>query len=480
MRYLEIKVPDGKEQAVYAVLDDAAIDYTVLEEISDRRYASVVRFPLPTRAVESVLDRLAAAGLDDAPVVVINAETVISQAFDELREQYRARGVTERTSRQVLRTKATELTPNLSIYVIMLLISAAVATAGLLADSPAVVVGSMVIAPLLGPALAASVGIVTGDDALRVTGFQYQFIGVAVVIGASIAFATLARFAGLEPAGVDIVLVAELEERVSPNLLSLAVALGAGVAGILSLTRGFSEAIVGVMIAAALIPPAAAVGITTAWGMYGAAVGAFVLVVINVLSINAAALVTLLIAGYQPQGLFEVSPTRRTSLTYIAIFGVALVILAAPLATITVLEFQTTQLKSSADAAVEEVLEDPAYDAVEADTEVVFDDDYPIRSVDRLTVTIRTDEPGPDRDLSERLFEALTDRIDEPVVLEVEYVVAEQQGADAPLELQLQRSVHRPATTPAPVTVTAKTAAHPERATSPVPITTTTAATPTI
>lgn len=156
----------------------------------------------------------------------------------------------------------------------MVLLSAVVATAGLLSDSSAVVVGSMVIAPLLGPALAASVGVVTGDDGLRRTGFRYQIVGVAVVIAASIGIAVLARLGGLEPAGVDIVPVAELEERVSPNLLSLAVALGAGIAGVLSLTRGFSEAIVGVMIAAALIPPAAAVGITAGWGMYGAAAGA--------------------------------------------------------------------------------------------------------------------------------------------------------------------------------------------------------------
>ncbi|WP_394348664.1 DUF389 domain-containing protein, partial [Halovivax sp.] len=159
MRYLEVTVPKGRRRAVLDVLDDEGIDYVVSDETSGRGFAAVVRFPLPTRAVEPILDRLHRAGIgDDASVVVIDAETVISQQFDDLLDQHSHGGTKgSRTSRQVLRTKAEELTPAFPIYVTMLLISAVVATAGLLADSPAVVVGSMVIAPLIGPALAANV-----------------------------------------------------------------------------------------------------------------------------------------------------------------------------------------------------------------------------------------------------------------------------------------------------------------------------------
>jgi len=432
MRYLEITVPRERREAVLSVLDDEGIEYVVTDEAtsSETADAAVVRLPLPTRAVEPVLDRLADAGLEDARVVVIDAQTVVSRQFDELLEAYSHGGTRgERTSRQVLRTKADEFTPSITIYLVMLLISAVVATAGLLSDSPAVVVGSMVIAPLLGPALAASVGIVTGDDELRTTGFRYQTIGISVVIFASIGLATLARLGGFEPGGVDIVVVAELEERVSPNLLSIAVALGAGVAGILSLTRGFSEAIVGVMIAAALIPPAAAVGITTAWGMYGAALGAFVLVVVNVLSINFAALVTLWVAGYRPQGLFDVPPTRKPTYTYGGIFAVALLLLAAPLAGVTVVEFQATQLTSTANDAVDEALAEPAYADLERESvEVTLDDDYPLRSVDRVVVTVSGPSPTASPGLSDQIHDALEATVDEPVTVEVQYVVAEESS----------------------------------------------------
>ncbi len=430
MRYLEITIPEGRREAVLSVLDEAGINYVMSDETSSERFSDVVRFPLPNRAVEPILDKLAQADIPESRVIVINAETVISEEFGAVREQYSQGGAKgQRTSRQVLRSKAEEFTPSVTIYIVMLLISAAVATAGLLGDSPAVVVGSMVIAPLLGPALAASVGIVTGDDALRKEGFRYQALGVGVVVGASIALASLARLAGFEPAGVDIVLVAELEERVSPNLFSVLVALGAGVAGILSLTRGFSEAIVGVMIAAALIPPAAAVGITTAWGMYGAAVGAFVLVAVNLLSINAAALITLWVAGYRPQGLFEVSPTRRSTITYATIFAVGLLVLSTPLAGITLNEFQTTQLEATTETAVEDVLTDPQYDDVtDEDVEVTLDDNYPVRSVDRVVVTVRGLDPGPNPGLSDQLYGAISAETGEPLRVEVQYIVAEERG----------------------------------------------------
>ncbi|WP_226004222.1 TIGR00341 family protein [Natrinema salinisoli] len=433
MRYLEITVPEGKRRAVLDILESEEIEYVVSDETSGRGYAAVVRFPVPTRAVEPLLDRLKRAGIsEEASVVVINAETVISGGFTRLRDRYSRGGqLGARTSRQVLRTKADELTPPFTIYAIMLLISAVVATAGLLADSPAVVIGAMVIAPLLGPALAANVGIVTGDNRLKRTGFTYQVIGVAIVVVASIALATLARLAGLEPAGVDIVVATELEERVAPNLFSLAVALGAGIAGILSLTRGFSEAIVGVMIAAALIPPSAAVGITVAWGMSGAAIGAAVLVIVNLLSINLAALATLWIAGYRPQGLFEVSPTRTPTYTYAAIFGVGLLVLAAPLAGVTLLDFHTTELQSAAEDEVDAVLARQQYEGLESEEVAVeLDGEYPIQSVERVVVTVSSREPGPVPGLADRLYEEISPHTDEGVVVEVQYVVAQERGSD--------------------------------------------------
>ncbi|EMA42902.1 hypothetical protein C446_03611, partial [Halobiforma nitratireducens JCM 10879] len=423
-------IPAGRQEAVLEILDDEGIDYAVSDEVSAREYTATVRFPLPSTAVESVLDRLSEAGIgDDVRVVVIDAETVVSEEFATLRSEYgRGESLGGRISRQELQARAAGLTPTFSVYAAMTLISAVVATSGLLLDSPAVVVGSMVIAPLIGPALAASVGIVVDDDALRSTGLSYQCSGIAIAVLGSIVLAGFARMAGLEPAGIDIVAVAELEERVAPNLLALLIALGAGVAGILSLTRELSEAIVGVMIAAALIPPAAAVGVALAWGMYGAAAGATVLVLVNALSINLAALLTLWIGGYRPPGLFAVTTARRRTIAFVTILGAAMVLLLVPLLGATLVELEATQLESDVATETDAVLEDPAYAPYDANSvSVELDDDYPVRSVDRIAITIDGPDTETRTDLVERLVAAIDPLTEEPLAVEIQFVDVEHE-----------------------------------------------------
>ena len=429
MRYVEVTIPTGRKEAVLGILEDEEIDYVVSDEISGRDYVAVVRFPLPGEAVEGVLDRLTEAGIsDDASIVVIDTETILSDDFARLKAQYDSDGsVDGRISRQELQTRAGDLTPSFAVYATMTFISALVATAGLLLDSPAVVVGSMVIAPLIGPALAASIGTVIADPKLRSTGLTYQFGGLGIAVVGSILLAGLARLAGLEPAGIDIVAVAELEERVAPNLLALVIALGAGVAGILSLTRELSEAIVGVMIAAALIPPAAAVGIALAWGMYGAAAGAFILVLVNALSINLAALVTLWSGGYRPTGLFAVSTARRQTLTFAAVLGLIMVLLLVPLVSATVVDVRATQLESDVKTSVDAVLADSEYDTFEAETVTVeLDDDYPLRSIDTVVVTITGPETDLDPALSERLVAAIEPHTEAPVEVKIQMVTTHE------------------------------------------------------
>ncbi|WIV66780.1 TIGR00341 family protein [Natrialbaceae archaeon AArc-T1-2] len=431
MRYVEILIPAGRRADVLEVLDDEGIHYVVSDTVGGQRYTAAVRFPLSGEAVETVLDRLGEVEIgSDANVAVIDAEKIALDDRSPLdvaseRGERIERGG-ERLSRQELQARAAGLTPSFPVYATMTLISALVATAGLLLDSPAVVVGSMVIAPLIGPALAASVGTVVADAELRSTGLSYQLSGLAIAVLGSIALAGLTRMTGLEPGVIDLVGVAELEERVAPNLLSLVIALGAGVAGVLSLTRELSEAIVGVMIAAALIPPAAAAGIAVAWEMYGAAIGATVLMLVNTFSINLAALLTLWAGEYRPPGLFDVPRARKQALTFAAILGTIMVVLLVPLAGATLAELEATQLESDATTEVEGVLADPAYDGLEAESVTVeFDDDYPVRSIEEVVVTITGPDAEPEPGLTERLVAAIEPHAEDQVSIEVRFVVAE-------------------------------------------------------
>ncbi|MDJ1432096.1 TIGR00341 family protein [Halostagnicola sp. A-GB9-2] len=430
MRLVQLTVPTGQRQTILETLDDQGIDYVVNEETSDRDYTAVVYFPLPSAAVEPVLDSLQDQGFDDeAYTVVVDAETVISRRFESLREKYENGDVeSDRISRQELQAEAESLTPTFGVYATMTIVSAVVATAGLLLDSPAVVVGSMVIAPLIGPALGAGVGSVLDEEDLFLKSIKYQLVGVLLAIGAAAVFAWTVRVTNIVPPGLDISAVDEISERLAPDLLSLAVALGAGVAGIVSISTGISVALVGVMIAAALIPPAAAAGIAIAWGQPSAAIGSTVLVFVNVLSVNLAGLVTLWYAGYRPENLFELGPTQQRVRRRVAGLVIIVLLFGVFLGGITYASYSAGTFEENTREEVELLLDQEEYEAYQMlELEVVMDDNYPFLSPERVIVTIGGPPGETAPELVDELHERINQHVDEPVGVEIRYVeVAER------------------------------------------------------
>jgi len=401
VRLVQVTIPAGKRQAVLSVLDEEGIDYVVTEETSGREYTAVAYFPLPTNAVEPILEELREVGLDrEAYTVVLSAETVVSERFEQLKESYAEKEESEeRIARQELEARAEELASSLPTYVVMTVVSAIIATAGLLLDSPATVVGSMVIAPLIGPAMAAAVGSVIDDTDLFRRGAVLQLLGIVLSIVAATAFAIFVQTTNLVPPGLDPLALSEVEERLSPNFLSLAVAIGAGVAGAVSLMTGVSAALVGVMIAVALIPPAATVGIGIAYGEPSLALGSAVLVAVNVLSINLAALVVLWYSGYRPQQFFQRDQARVATLKRVVFLVGAIAVLSLFLGGVTFDSYQTATTEQDIRAGVDAELEDPAYDGYElVELEVGTTSEYVLfhrPSEVVVTVGVPPDAPRP-------------------------------------------------------------------------------------
>ncbi|ELZ20800.1 hypothetical protein C477_06101 [Haloterrigena salina JCM 13891] len=418
-------VPTGKRETILEELDDRGIDYVLTDEESNRGYTAVVYFPLPDPAVEPVLDELQDVGVDeDAYTVVVDAETVVSRRFETLREEYENGDVeTDRISRQELQSEADSLTPTFAVYVIMTVISAVVATAGLFLDSPAVVVGSMVIAPLIGPALGLSVGSVIDDEELFRESLGYQILGIVLAVGAAAIFALFVRVTNIVPPTLNISTVGEISERLAPDLLSLAIALGAGVAGIISIATGTAVALVGVMIAAALIPPAAAAGIAIAWGEPAAAIGATVLVLVNVLSVNLAGLLTLWWAGYRPENLFSIGETEQRVRRRVLGLAVIVLVFAVFLGAITYSSYTVSTFEQNANEEVEHLLSEGEFAEYQLlEFEVVMDESYPLIGPQRVVVTVGGPPGEAPPELADRLHERINQHTDEEVDVQVRYV----------------------------------------------------------
>ncbi|WP_332897881.1 TIGR00341 family protein [Haladaptatus sp. CMSO5] len=425
MRLVQVTIPAGKREAILDTLDDEGIDYVLTDETSGREFTGVVSFPLPTNAVEHVLSRLREVGVEEhAYTVVIDAETVISRRFEALKEKYdESEAGNERIAREELVATATDLAPSMVIYVTMTVVSAVIATAGLLLDSPAVVVGSMVIAPLIGPAMASSVGTVIDDSDLFLRGVKLQFIGFAFAISSAAVFAFLIKTIHLIPPGIDPTEIGQVSERLSPDFLSLVVALGAGIAGAFSLSSGVSASLVGVMIAVALVPPAATVGIGIAWGLPMVVLGSGILALVNALSINLAAISTLWYTGYRPDRWFKLDAARTTTIKRIGVLFGAILILSVFLGGVTYASYTSATAEEDIQNQIEQTLSAPGYEQVTLlDVQVEFTDNIITQRPSDIIVSVGVPPDTEKPPLATTLHAAIAENLGYDVTVQVQFV----------------------------------------------------------
>lgn len=178
-------------------------------------------------------------------------------------------------------------------FATLMALSVSLATLGLLADSPAVIIGAMVVAPLMGPVLGVSAAIVRGWPKRG----MLQALAVLIAAGGAVALAGL----------ISIPLVTfatppdELLARTEPNIRDLGIAMLAGTVGAYTLVRReAAEAMAGAAIAVALVPPLAAVGISLQAGRFDMALGALLLVLANVTGVMLAGAITFMFVGFVP------------------------------------------------------------------------------------------------------------------------------------------------------------------------------------
>ncbi len=202
-----------------------------------------------------------------------------------------------------------------SSFVTLTFLSTIVALIGLLQDNVAVVIGAMVIAPLLGPNLAFAFGTSLGDRALMIDAFKTALLGMLLAI---------AMAAGVGYLWGSVPESEELISRTVVGLDGMALAAASGIAGVLSLTSGLSMTLVGVMVAVALLPPAATAGFMLGVQEWQMALGALLLLVVNVVCVNLSGLLVFFAKGIKPRLWFERRMAKPYVLTGLALWTVIL------------------------------------------------------------------------------------------------------------------------------------------------------------
>jgi uncharacterized membrane protein len=96
---------------------------------------------------------------------------------------------------------------------------------------------------------------------------------------------------------------------------------------VLSLTTGLPSVLVGVMVAVALLPPAAALGLTIGHGRFDLTAGAALLLAVNVVCLNLASKLVFLLRGIRPRTWWAKEKARRANMTYLVIWALTLIVL---------------------------------------------------------------------------------------------------------------------------------------------------------
>lgn len=178
-------------------------------------------------------------------------------------------------------------------FYFMMLAAAAISSLGLLLDNSAIVIGAMLIAPMMSALLGVSMSVVQGDRWTLRVALRSALLAILLVLGVSLAI-------GLAMPGRRI--TDEMLSRSSPNLLDLAVALGAGAAASYATSRReVASALAGVAVAVALVPPLATVGLALGAGNARATLGALLLFLTNLTAIVSAATLIFLWMGFHPE-----------------------------------------------------------------------------------------------------------------------------------------------------------------------------------
>ena len=309
LRLIEMVLPEQDGKEVLELLKE----YKMLEHrqirLSDGEV--LVRILLDAEQSEAVLDLLGEryAGKEGNRVVILAVEATLPRAgpaaavaAGQLPEEKSP----ERMSREELYEDIKDAAKCSRVYLAMIVLSTIVAAVGLYYNSVAIIIGAMVIAPLLGPNMALSLGTTLGDLSLLHRAIMMALAGIATTMALSVIIGMLVHVNPASP---------ELASRNGVGLGDIAVALASGCAGALAFTTGVSTTLIGVMVAVALLPPLVAFGLLLGGGHLALAMGALSLFLVNLISVNLAGVTTFLVQGIHPATWWEKDQAEKATHT---------------------------------------------------------------------------------------------------------------------------------------------------------------------
>ncbi len=329
IRLLQIVTPADRHDELLKLLDEANPPSSWSAEIDQERMLTSVLTRM--ELVEPISDAVQEAfeGCDCFRIVLLPVEATHPKLPEpekeddpDLQEEKSWSPRFGRVSREELIEDIEGSSKTTPVFLIMVALASIVASVGLIKDSPAIIIGAMVIAPLLGPNMALALGTTLGDLKMIRTAIRSNLIGLGLALAVSALFGW---FVNIDSMGD------ELTARTVVDLGDVLLALASGAAGAIAFTSGAPATIVGVMVAVALLPPTSACGMLAGAGGWYRSGEAATLAATNIVCINLSATGVFFIQGVRPSSSawIEKDKAKKASIKALATWTFALLALAA-------------------------------------------------------------------------------------------------------------------------------------------------------
>ncbi|HMA83306.1 MAG TPA: TIGR00341 family protein [Candidatus Thermoplasmatota archaeon] len=317
LRLIEIYGLTEKQKNIESLLEDITLFGIWQDKLPDKK--RVTRILIDSEQTEPLLE-LFEKKYDknsDFRIIVLPVEASIPRP-DKDKIKAHEKKTKERLSIEELYQTITEQATISKTFFYLIILAAIVASIGVLYNNVAVIIGSMVIAPLLSSSMALSLATTLADKKLAREALITSIAGYIIAISIGIIFGI---FFTINPNATEIV------SRTDVNLMYIILALASGIAGSLSFTKGISQALVGVIVAVALLPPLIVTGLLIGSLQFNQALGSFLLFSVNVVCINLASVITFLSQGINPKKWWEKEKAKHTTQRALIIWTSMLLIL---------------------------------------------------------------------------------------------------------------------------------------------------------
>ncbi len=346
MQIIEVYLAPGEGETAARIVRDLEVrDFNLMK--SETGDLLIVKHPLDK--TDSIIDKLREEfdfeGDDRRSIIISRPDAIYPREEDKEKKTH------EKYAKECIIEYAEQNSYADSKFLALFFFSAVVATMGLITNNIAVLVGAMIIAPAFGPISSVAVGAVVNRMDLFKDGIKAELMGMLLAV------ATAAAMGFLLP-GVE--LTPELQTKMLPTIFDLFIGLAAGAAGGYVLVSGRGSSIVGVMIAAALLPVMCGIGLGVVFLNPFVVFGGFLLLIITMLAIVLSMVVVFWFVGPQREHIhlaYDYHITQDT-VSRIVRYGLVLIVIL----TIPLIWFTYENIVTSAPAKeISKVFSEPEY-----------------------------------------------------------------------------------------------------------------------